>query len=80
MGGTPYIGTTLASFIAWYTPLQVIAVVGRYYARRLTARPRGPDDVLVLASLLGQFVAAGIAIGKFPLLKVPTLQANEKRG
>lgn len=58
-----YIGNTLVIFITCFTPLQILAVIGRLYARRLTARAQGADDFLVIASLLGQFVAAGIAIG-----------------
>ncbi|ROW10487.1 hypothetical protein VMCG_02038 [Cytospora schulzeri] len=60
---TEFIGTRLTVFIAFFTPLQLLVVIMRFIARRLTARPRGIDDYLVIASLLSQFVASGIAIG-----------------
>lgn len=49
-----YRGNTLLAFLAWFTPLQVIAVAARVYARRLTARPRDLDDLLVFLALLSQ--------------------------
>ncbi|KUI66311.1 hypothetical protein VM1G_01527 [Cytospora mali] len=60
---TEYIGTRLAVFVAFFTPLQLVMVILRFVARRLTARPRGLDDFLVIACLLSQFIATGIAIG-----------------
>ncbi len=59
-----YAGNRLAIFIAFFIPVQILAVVVRLYARRLTARTRSLDDLLVVFSLLGQLVASGIAIGK----------------
>lgn len=59
-----YIGNRLAIFLALFTLLQLICVILRFMARRLTARPRGLDDWLVTACLLSQFVSAGIAIGQ----------------
>ncbi|KAI1500660.1 hypothetical protein F5X99DRAFT_232076 [Biscogniauxia marginata] len=58
-----YIGSRLEIFIGVFVPLQIAAVVLRFYARALTARRSGLDDWLVVVSLLGQIVAAGIAIG-----------------
>lgn len=59
-----YIGNRLVLFLTFFIPLQLVFVILRFGARRLTARPRGLDDWLVIASLLSQFVSAGIAIGK----------------
>lgn len=59
-----YIGGRLAIFIAVFTPLQVLAVALRFYARTLTERPCGVDDWLVVTSLLAQLVQAGAAVGK----------------
>lgn len=59
-----YIGNRLIIFVSFFTPLQLVLVVLRLFARRLTARSRGLDDWLVVASLLSQFVQAGISIGK----------------
>ncbi|KAJ0115015.1 hypothetical protein J7T55_001422 [Diaporthe amygdali] len=58
-----FIGNRLTIFVAVFTPLQLLTVVLRFYARSLTAHRYGVDDWLVMAALLGQFVATGIAIG-----------------
>lgn len=60
-----FIGNRLTIFVAVFTPLQLLTVVLRFYARSLTAHRYGVDDWLVMAALLGQFVATGIAIGQF---------------
>lgn len=60
-----FIGNRLIIFIAFFSPLQLALVVLRLFARRLTARPRGLDDWLVVASLLSQFIQAGISIGQY---------------
>ncbi|KAK6859568.1 hypothetical protein PG995_003204 [Apiospora arundinis] len=57
------IGWRLLVFVGVFTPLQLIFVALRFYARSLGASPWGWDDGLIIVSLLGQFVAAGIAIG-----------------
>ena len=51
-------------FVSIFTPLEIVLVGLRFYARSLTASKFGLDDWLVLTALLGQFVAGGIAIGK----------------
>ncbi|POS74215.1 integral membrane protein [Diaporthe helianthi] len=58
-----FIGNRLIVFIAFFSPLQLALVLLRFLARRITQRPRGLDDWLVVASLLSQFVQAGISIG-----------------
>lgn len=59
-----FIGDRLILFISFFAPLQLILVILRFSARRLTARSRGLDDWLVVASLLSQFVQSGISIGQ----------------
>lgn len=61
---THYIGTRLTIFLAFFTPLQIVLVALRLVARRLTVRSRGYDDFLVIACLLSQLVATGLAIGQ----------------
>ncbi|KAI0020290.1 hypothetical protein F4780DRAFT_742769 [Xylariomycetidae sp. FL0641] len=58
-----YVGWRLHVFLGVFTPLQVAIVACRFWARSLTKRGFETDDWLVLASLMGQFVATGIAIG-----------------
>lgn len=62
---TEFIGTRLTIFIAFFTPLQVVLVLFRFVARRLTVRSRGLDDWLVIACLLSQIMATGVAIGQY---------------
>jgi hypothetical protein len=59
-----YIGWRLEVFVGVFTPLQVVFVALRFYARSLASSPWAWDDVLILVSLLGQLVASGIAIGE----------------
>ena len=59
-----YIGWRLEVFIGVFTPLQVLFVALRFYARSLASSPWAWDDVLIVISLLGQLVAGGIAIGE----------------
>ncbi|KAF3003828.1 hypothetical protein G7054_g5470 [Neopestalotiopsis clavispora] len=58
-----YIGWRLEVFIGVFTPLVIAAVALRFYARSLTASKRDAGDWLILAALVGQIVAGGIAIG-----------------
>ncbi|KAK9779539.1 putative Integral membrane protein [Seiridium cardinale] len=58
-----YIGWRLEVFVGVFTPLQVLFVALRCYARALTASPWALDDWFIVISLLGQIVAGGIAIG-----------------
>ncbi|KAK8104508.1 uncharacterized protein PG998_011541 [Apiospora kogelbergensis] len=57
------IGWRLLVFVGVFTPLQTIFVALRFYARSLVRSPWAWDDGLIVTALLGQFVAAGIAIG-----------------
>lgn len=59
-----YIGYRMPVFVAIFTFVEVVVVAVRFYARSLTARRFAADDGLVIASLLGQFVAGGIALGE----------------
>ncbi|KAI3331961.1 hypothetical protein HD806DRAFT_478908 [Xylariaceae sp. AK1471] len=58
-----YTGWKLEVFIGVFLPLQVVAVAARFYAQTFADSKFGLDDWLVIASLLGQFVTAGICIG-----------------
>lgn len=58
------IGWRLETFIAVFTPLCIGAVALRFYARSLTVERYSAGDALILAALVGQVVAGGIAIGK----------------
>lgn len=60
-----YTGYRLEVFIAVFTPLTIIAVALRFYARSLTSKKIDSGDWLIIAALVGQIVAGGIAIGKF---------------
>lgn len=66
-----YIGYRLVIFLSVFAPLQVGLVVLRFLARRLTARPRGLDDWLVLAALFSQLVAVGMATGAYMTAPTP---------
>lgn len=59
-----YIGWRLEVFVGIFTPLQLIFVALRFYARSLASNPWAWDDGLIIIALLGQFVAAGIAVGE----------------
>lgn len=58
-----YVGYRLEIFIAVFTPLTVICVALRFYARSLTASKFDAGDWLIGAALIGQIVAGGIAVG-----------------
>ncbi|KAH0591762.1 hypothetical protein MHUMG1_10494 [Metarhizium humberi] len=58
-----YTGYRLEVFIAVFTPLTIIAVALRFYARSLTSKKIDSGDWLIIAALVGQIVAGGIAIG-----------------
>jgi hypothetical protein len=64
-GLSEYIGYRLLIFVGVFVPLQTVAVVLRFWARSITRGRYGLDDWLVVACLLCQFVACGIAIGTF---------------
>ncbi|KAL7625377.1 hypothetical protein AAE478_004594 [Parahypoxylon ruwenzoriense] len=57
-----YIGYRLEVFLGVLVPVQIVLVALRFYARSLTASCYGLDDWLVVTSLLGQVLAAGMAI------------------
>lgn len=59
-----YIGYRLEVFIAVFIPIQLIAVALRFYARSLTVQKYDGGDWLISAALIGQLVAAGIAISE----------------
>ncbi|KID96524.1 hypothetical protein MAJ_07460, partial [Metarhizium majus ARSEF 297] len=64
MNASPeYTGYRLEVFIAVFTPLTIIAVALRFYARSLTSKKIDSGDWLIIAALVGQIVAGGIAIG-----------------
>lgn len=58
------IGWRLETFIAVFTPLCIVMVILRFYARSLTVGKYDTGDALIFAALIGQIVAGGIAIGK----------------
>ncbi|KAK3332686.1 hypothetical protein B0T19DRAFT_482896 [Cercophora scortea] len=60
---TQDISHELIGFFSWFTPLQIVAVALRFYARSLTDYPLGLDDWLIVSSLIGQLAAVGIGIG-----------------
>ncbi|KAK6821155.1 hypothetical protein PG987_015555 [Apiospora arundinis] len=75
------IGWRLLVFVGVFTPLQLIFVALRFYARSLGASPWGWDDGLIIVSLLGQFVAAGIAIEcRGPPCRIPRGDEPGSRG
>lgn len=59
-----YTGYRLEAFIAVFTPLCIVAVALRFYARSLVVSKYDMGDWLIIAALVGQIVAGGIAIGK----------------
>lgn len=62
-----YVGHRLEVFIGVFCPLMLLLVALRFYSRTLTARPYSADDWLIVASLLGQFIQSGAALGKGPV-------------
>lgn len=58
------LGWQLEVFIAVFTPLEVACVALRFWARSLSVARYDASDWLVLAALIGQIVAAGIAISR----------------
>ncbi|KAI2601708.1 hypothetical protein GGR54DRAFT_647121 [Hypoxylon sp. NC1633] len=58
-----YTGYRLKAFIGVFIPLQIIVVALRCYARSLTVTKYDAGDWLVIAALIGQIVAGGVAIG-----------------
>ncbi|KAI1483618.1 hypothetical protein F4774DRAFT_366040 [Daldinia eschscholtzii] len=58
-----YIGYRLEAFIGVFVPLTIILVSLRFYARSLSIGKYDASDWLVIAALIGQIVAGGIAIG-----------------
>lgn len=58
------IGWRFETFIAVFTPLEIIIVILRFYARSLTVKKYDTGDGLIIAALFGQIVAGGIAISK----------------
>jgi hypothetical protein len=59
-----YVGYRLNIFLAVFIPLQIVAVVLRFWARSIRRGSYGADDWLVVVSLICQMVACGIGIGK----------------
>jgi hypothetical protein len=57
------VGWRFIVFASLFTPIQVAIVFLRFYARSLTSSAFNFGDALIVVSLLGQFVATGIAIG-----------------
>ncbi|GAB1317019.1 Rhodopsin domain-containing protein [Madurella fahalii] len=62
-----YAGYRLEILVSIFTPVQVAAVVIRFYSRTLTVRPYTADDWLVIASLLSQFVMAASILASVKL-------------
>ncbi|KAI0099587.1 hypothetical protein GGR51DRAFT_535096 [Nemania sp. FL0031] len=57
-----YIGYRLEAFIGAFTALEAIAFALRVWARSLTMKKYDAGDYLVIAALVGQIVASGVAI------------------
>ncbi|KAI3335181.1 hypothetical protein F4824DRAFT_465033 [Ustulina deusta] len=57
-----YIGWKVDIFLGVFTPLVVLCVALRFYARHFTASRHSLDDWLVLAALLAQLVQTGVII------------------
>ena len=68
---TDYVGWRVEVFIGVFTPLTVLLVALRFYARSLTASRYGLEDWLVLFSLLAQLLQTGVIIGKVALMAKP---------
>ncbi|TGJ78330.1 hypothetical protein E0Z10_g10432 [Xylaria hypoxylon] len=60
---TDYVGWRVEVFIGVFTPLTVLLVALRFYARSLTASRYGFEDWLVLFALLAQLLQTGLIIG-----------------
>jgi hypothetical protein len=60
-----YIGWKAIVVSALFIPIQVVFVVLRFWAQRLSRKSYDWDDWLVIASLLTQIVASALAIGKW---------------
>ncbi|KAI1736252.1 hypothetical protein F4680DRAFT_262349 [Xylaria scruposa] len=58
-----YVGWKVEVFIGVFTPLTVLLVALRFYARSLTAARYGFEDWLVLFALLAQLLQTGVIIG-----------------
>ncbi|TRX88382.1 hypothetical protein FHL15_010695 [Xylaria flabelliformis] len=58
-----YVGWRVEVFIGVFTPLTVLLVALRFYARSLTASRYGFEDWLVLFALLAQLLQTGVIIG-----------------
>ncbi|KAK3682861.1 hypothetical protein B0T22DRAFT_484881 [Podospora appendiculata] len=54
---TEDISHELIGFFSWFTPVQIVAVAVRFWARSLTDYPLGLDNWLIVASLIGQLAA-----------------------
>lgn len=59
-----YIGYRLEAFVGVFTPICIVATALRFYARRLVVRHYDAGDWLIVAALIGQLVAGGIAVGR----------------
>lgn len=60
-----YIGWKAIVVSALFIPIQVVFVVLRFWAQRLSRKSYDWDDWLVIASLLTQIVASALGIGKW---------------
>ncbi|KAI8627305.1 hypothetical protein F5Y19DRAFT_486914 [Xylariaceae sp. FL1651] len=58
-----YVGWRVEVFIGVFTPLTVLLVALRFYARSLVASGYGFEDWLVLVALLAQLLQTGLIIG-----------------
>lgn len=63
-----YIGYRLEAFTGVFTPICIVATALRFYARSLVVKHYDAGDWLIIAALIAQLVAGGIAVGKFSLL------------
>lgn len=66
-----YVGWRVEVFIGVFTPLTVLLVALRFYARSLTASRYGLEDWFVLFALLAQLLETGLIIGKEALTAKP---------
>ncbi|KAI1357673.1 hypothetical protein F5Y08DRAFT_323759 [Xylaria arbuscula] len=57
-----YIGYRLEAFIGAFTALEIVAVALRFWARSLSVSKYDAGDYLIIAALVGQVVAGGLAI------------------
>lgn len=58
-------GYRLEIFVGVFTPLCIVAVALRFYARSLSASKYDAGDWLIAAALIGQIVAAALGIGLY---------------